>query len=548
LLALAAALTSSWWLAAVAAGLAGAAALMSMSDAAVSSEASPSSADARAMDAAQLPSSAEPQPVVDALYRCGLSHGPAVAAHLWLQDPSTATYRLVAAAGQRLPGAVPLPYDDASVAPVETRGEASLEPVMNLKDGVASTTLWRFAFPVVGEPASGLACIDLEAEELPGRESLERIAYELQPALSAALALHVARAESASAATLLEAAHELSRRLRPDEVIEQALDAAVRLSSAATASIMIAPDTDADLRIVASRGLPADVVERTIVSPGEGIAGWVYSTGKPLLVEDLPGRSASRRRGVCSAVSVPIADEDGILGVLNVGSQEFPARFTDEHLRTLGTLGRQTAVALRNARAMESATDLYFATLTALSVALETKDPYARGATGRVVHIVGAIAEAMHLSSTEQHALNVAALLHDIGMSMAGGPIGGSARPLSTIERGMLKAHPVLAAEVLADVPALRAVVPIVYHHHEWFDGHGYVGGLAGETIPLGSRILAVADAFVAMTSERPYRRAMSVAHALEELSAKSGSQFDPDVVSVLEQEIVRDPALAAAT
>jgi polar amino acid transport system substrate-binding protein len=130
---------------------------------------------------------------------------------------------------------------------------------------------------------------------------------------------------------------------------------------------------------------------------------------------------------------------------------------------------------------------------------------------------------------------------------MAGGPIGGTARPLSTAERGMLKAHPVVAAEVLADVPALRAVVPIVYHHHEWYDGHGYVGGLAGEAIPQGSRILAVADAFVAMTSERPYRRAMTVGDALEELSEKAGTQFDPDVVAALRRALDARPDLAAA-
>jgi HD-GYP domain-containing protein (c-di-GMP phosphodiesterase class II) len=308
---------------------------------------------------------------------------------------------------------------------------------------------------------------------------------------------------------------------------------------------MLADDEGSALRIALSRGLPDDVVSETVVTPGEGIAGWVFASGKPLLVEDLPHRTNSRRRGVRSAVSVPIADEDGILGVLNVGSHRFPARFTDDHLHSLETLGRQTAVALRNARAMESATDLYFATLTALSVALETKDPYARGTTGRVVDIVRALASGMDLGRVDSHALNVAALLHDIGMGLAGGPIGTTARPLSTVERGMLKAHPVMAAEILADVPSLREVVPIVYHHHEWYDGHGYVGGLAGEAIPLGSRILAVADAFVAMTSDRPYRRALSVSAAVAELASKAGTQFDPLVVAVLRSELERDPALA---
>jgi polar amino acid transport system substrate-binding protein len=84
-----------------------------------------------------------------------------------------------------------------------------------------------------------------------------------------------------------------------------------------------------------------------------------------------------------------------------------------------------------------------------------------------------------------------------------------------------------------------------VYHHHEWYDGHGYVGGLAGEAIPPGSRVLAVADAFVAMTSERPYRRALSVAQAVEELTSKAGTQFDPEVVEALRRALEARPDLA---
>jgi HD-GYP domain-containing protein (c-di-GMP phosphodiesterase class II) len=125
-------------------------------------------------------------------------------------------------------------------------------------------------------------------------------------------------------------------------------------------------------------------------------------------------------------------------------------------------------------------------------------------------------------------------MLHDIGMSAAGEVVAVSDRRLSTVEWGMLKMHPVIAAEILAQAPALREAVPIVYHHHEHYDGGGYVGGLAGEAIPIGARILAVADAFVAMTSERPYRGAKTQAAAIAELVAESGAQFDPYVVQTL--------------
>ena len=123
-------------------------------------------------------------------------------------------------------------------------------------------------------------------------------------------------------------------------------------------------------------------------------------------------------------------------------------------------------------------------------------------------------------------------MLRDVGMSAAGEAVAVSDRPLSTVEWGMLKMHPVIAADILARTPALRQVIPIVTHHHEHFDGTGYILGLRGQRIPLGARILAVADAHVAMTSERPYRHALSHTAAVAELLECSGNQFDPDIVT----------------
>jgi HD-GYP domain-containing protein (c-di-GMP phosphodiesterase class II) len=128
----------------------------------------------------------------------------------------------------------------------------------------------------------------------------------------------------------------------------------------------------------------------------------------------------------------------------------------------------------------------------------------------------------------------VAAMLHDVGMSAAGNVAPVTDGPLSTVEWGMLKMHPVIAAEIMSEAPALSAVMPLVYHHHENFDGTGYVAGLSGSDIPLGARILAVADAYVAMTSQRPYRATMTQAQAIRELQGRAGTQFDPQVVDAL--------------
>ncbi len=488
----------------------------------------------------------DPTDAVHALYVSARALAPAVAAHLWLQDPATASLRLVAADGERLPSSRPMAVDEPSISAVASRGESSMEPVVALTDEDGVSTLWRYAFPVTAGGSFGVGCIDIVSTDRVDVAGIDSLVLGSLPAFAAALALHVSRTETATAGNLIEAAYELSRRLRPEDVADRTLDRAMTLSSAANGSVLLM-DESGVMRIAASRGLPDDVVADSAVAPGEGIAGWVYSSGKPLLVEDMPGRDKPPRHGVRSAVCVPIADEDGCLGVLSVGSREFPARFTHSHVHALEALGRLAAVALRNARAVQSSTTLSFSTLTALAIALETKDPYGQGCTGRVTELVSALAAKMHLTQPERDTLHVAALLHDVGMSLAGAPIGATARPLSITERGLLKAHPGVAAEILAKVPALHEVVPIVFHHHEWYDGHGYEGGISGEAIPLGSRILAVADAFVAMTSARPYRRAMSVDRAVGELTSKSGTQFDPEVVTSLKSLLEEDPAVAFA-
>jgi HD-GYP domain-containing protein (c-di-GMP phosphodiesterase class II) len=289
------------------------------------------------------------------------------------------------------------------------------------------------------------------------------------------------------------------------------------------------------LHIAVSRGLPSHVVAAASLREGEGIAGWVLATREPLIVEDLEDRGPrARRHGVRSAMAVPIDDGDGIIGVLNVGSQSFHARFSATHLASLEAMGRIVAISLGNATAMADSQELYLDTVKALALALETKDPYSRGSTERVLDLTVRLGEGLGMSESELQALRVAALLHDIGMAAAGDLSAAGSRPLTTVERAMLKMHPVIAADVLRQTRALRAAVPIVYHHHEHFDGTGYVAGLTGDAIPLGARVLSVADAYVSMTSPRPYRDAMKPREALASMSAAAGSQFDPQVIDAL--------------
>ncbi len=176
-----------------------------------------------------------------------------------------------------------------------------------------------------------------------------------------------------------------------------------------------------------------------------------------------------------------------------------------------------------------------------LAQALGAKDPAIQGHAERVTCIALALADAMGLPAEMQTVLRVAGLLHDIGKVGVPTEVLSKETPLAAEEWEAIRAHPLLGAELLEKVPRLANVIPIVRAHHERYDGAGYPRGLAGDDIPLGARLLAVADAYDAMTSDRPYRKAMTQEEALAELRAHAGEQFDAAVVAVLLQLVQRE-------
>ncbi len=149
----------------------------------------------------------------------------------------------------------------------------------------------------------------------------------------------------------------------------------------------------------------------------------------------------------------------------------------------------------------------------------------------RCAQYARALAEQLRLPADEVEAIRVAALLHDLGKIEIPDSILQKPSPLTEKEWQSMRQHPVLSHRALAQLGGFSDVLPLVRHHHERFDGSGYPDGLSGEDIPSGSRLILVIDAFDAMTSDRPYRRAVSVADAAKELVRCSGSQFDPRVV-----------------
>ncbi|MBI2983896.1 MAG: HD-GYP domain-containing protein [Chloroflexi bacterium] len=189
--------------------------------------------------------------------------------------------------------------------------------------------------------------------------------------------------------------------------------------------------------------------------------------------------------------------------------------------------------------------ELFFGSVSALSQAIDAKDGFTRGHADRVSRIAGAIARQMGVSEREIEQIELAALLHDIGKIGVEDRILLKPSRLDPHERALMQRHAIYGASILEPSSALRPLVPLVLHHHENFDGTGYPEGLKGERIPLGSRIIIVADAYEAMTADRVYRKAPGHDKAMEQLNRHKGTQFDPKVVRALDQLIVKEGAAA---
>lgn len=174
---------------------------------------------------------------------------------------------------------------------------------------------------------------------------------------------------------------------------------------------------------------------------------------------------------------------------------------------------------------------LFLGTLKVLTAAIEAKDPYTRGHSARVNEYSKTIGVELGLSDEQLEFLQYAALLHDVGKIGIDEKILSKPGKLSTMEWGTVKEHPLMGATIIEPIELFSEILPFVIHHHEAFDGEGYPRGLRGSEIPFGARIIALADAFDAMTSDRPYRKAYSVAAAIDEIKEKAGTQFDPTVV-----------------
>lgn len=187
---------------------------------------------------------------------------------------------------------------------------------------------------------------------------------------------------------------------------------------------------------------------------------------------------------------------------------------------------------------------LYEKTISAWASSIDDKSRYTKEHSSKVRRYAEAIGKRLYLSDDELKTLSIASILHDIGKQGIDTSILDKPGPLTNEEYNIIKTHSGKGAQILRSIDMLKEATDAVYHHHERYDGYGYPDGLKGEEIPYLARILAISDAFDAMTSERPYKPKKSIHEAIIELQDNAGTQFDPEIVDVFIHVLRANPAI----
>ncbi len=335
----------------------------------------------------------------------------------------------------------------------------------------------------------------------------------------------------------------LALTARPDleGVAVAVVEQAQRMIGAEAATVWLFDETGEELVPVAARGPKAELLKDLRLRRSEGLAGRVAETGEAVLVEDVTrderwaGRFDQATGFVTrSLLVVPLPVGEEIIGCLQLVNKQGGQLFHSRDLETCRLLADHAAPVLKNSRRFETYRTFLTSVIKGLVAAVEGRDPWGRGHAARVSRYAALLAERLGLPTAEVEVVEWAGLLHDIGKIVIPERVLRQAGPLDQTAWTWLKKHPTAGAQIVYQMEpkflARRLWTGVLYHHEKW-DGSGYPTGLKGEDIPLIARILALADAYDALTSERPYRPARTREEALTELENGRGTHFAPDLV-----------------
>ncbi|HID57490.1 TPA: HD domain-containing protein, partial [Candidatus Poribacteria bacterium] len=340
---------------------------------------------------------------------------------------------------------------------------------------------------------------------------------------------------------LLEISRSLNSEVELERLMWKIVPFVREMLGADRGSVFLLDEDRGELWSLVAEG---EEIKEIRFSADKGIAGYVARTGRTVNIPDAYSdprfnREVDRRTGyrTKSILCSPMKNLQGdVIGVVQILNKLDGDAFTKDDEILLEAFTAQAAIAVENALLYAELEETYEQTLQALVALLDRRDVETENHSVRVVEYTLLIARKLGFHGRSLRSIKWGALLHDIGKIGIEDRILHKPDELTPEEWEIIKAHPIIGYEALKHIKFLSDALPIVLHHHERYDGKGYPDGLRGNEIPIGARIFAIADAFDAMTSDRPYRRAMPVEKALWEIATCSGTQFDPNIVGIFLQ------------
>ncbi|MFH1169294.1 MAG: HD domain-containing phosphohydrolase [Chloroflexota bacterium] len=343
---------------------------------------------------------------------------------------------------------------------------------------------------------------------------------------------------------LYEVAQQANSIAEVSKLLEEILLVTQRVVHASASSLLIINEEKGEFYLQAAGGEKSNLIKQTRLELDSGIVGWVARKGTPVMVNDAYkdkrfNKHVDEATGFVtrSVMAAPIVRGQNIIGVLEIINKEGDSVFNERDLLVLSGFAKtealillvsMSATAINNIKLCQAIQAEYKSTVETLANAADTKDPYASGHSRRVKEYALLAANFFGFSSEAMQAIEFGALLHDIGKIGIADTILRKAGPLTTGEWYIMRKHALRGANIVSEIPCLDKARDIILHHPERYDGTGYPGGLKGEEIPIGARLVAVADAFDTMTTDHSYRAALSVDEAMSELVNGIGAQFCP--------------------
>ena len=307
---------------------------------------------------------------------------------------------------------------------------------------------------------------------------------------------------------------------------------------ASASSVLLLDRSKEELYFEVAEGEASNTLKKIKVNSKSGISGWVLQHCKPLIINDVTNDKrfngqVDKATGFItrSIIAVPMIVSRKKIGVIQVLNKLDGSDFNNEDSEILMSVASTAAMAIENTRLQHEVQDGYKSTISALAATVDAKDPYTCGHSTRVKEYALLAGIQLSLSKNELDILEYGGILHDVGKIGIPDSILLKPGPLNHQEWTVMREHPIIGFNILKDVSFLEEVSKLVLHHHERYDGTGYPSGLQGADIPLGARILAIADSFDTMTTDRAYRPALSERYAIGELLHCTYTQFCPKAV-----------------